>query len=133
MNNTILHDDRKRVELDIFVKLIEAGAAIEFPTVPRANQVVAVQISLPQRTPCVRARAFDAVQLTLDIADCIAGLARFDLFDGAGREFRQGLHLQQRHNPTIARSLDRTAITERYDILEKVLGHPSSVGRAADS
>ena len=87
MNDAVLDHDREGGELDVFIKVIQSRPRVELPTVPRANDIVSVQIALSEWTAGMRACSFDAMELAVDIADGIQCLTQFHLFDCAWREF----------------------------------------------
>ncbi len=97
MDDAVLNNNPEGGQFDVFVRIVKPGSAVELPSVPRTNDIVAVQIALPQRTAGMRASAFDAMQRSIDVANGIERLAGLDFCDSSRRELRQRFHFQQGH------------------------------------
>ena len=83
----VFYDNGEGLNLHIAIGIKQASAAVPFPTVPWANQHVALESSLPQWTACMRTRAVHAVKLTFDIANGVDGVSGLDFGDGSWRQF----------------------------------------------
>src|SRR5579862_5496237 len=96
--------DGERVDADVGVEIVEPGAAIVFPGVPRTHQCIPVQRPLPERSPGVRANAVQSVQLAAHVADGIAVLPHQGFHDGPRRELGNRRHFHKSHQPIVSPS-----------------------------
>jgi hypothetical protein len=89
------------LQLDVGIEVVDACFTIEGPTVPRAHDLIAIQIALSQRTAGVRAQTVkDAKRAVGMMAKCVGSAVDFHLRQGAGREFAKRLDFNERHLPT---------------------------------
>jgi hypothetical protein len=76
--------DRKGRHPHVFVEVVLAGAAIKFPPVPRANDMVSVQIALAERPARMRARTLQAINLAIHVANGVNPAVLLNLDHRAG-------------------------------------------------
>jgi ribose transport system substrate-binding protein len=75
-----------------------SGATVELPSVPRADKNGAVQGTLGKRAAAMGTCAVHREQLSIDVADSVAGVCVDGFDDLARRKLREGSHFHECHN-----------------------------------
>jgi hypothetical protein len=92
-----LDGDGITLELDVGIEIVDAGAAIEGPGVPRADDLIAVEITVAEGAAGVRAEAVEETEGALVIAQGVGGAVDLDLGKSAGREIGEGFDFGKGH------------------------------------
>jgi hypothetical protein len=98
----VLDGDGIAFELDVGIEIVDAGAAVKGPAMPRADDLVSVKIAVAEWTAGVRAETVEATECALVIANGVGGAVDLDLGEGAGREISEGFDFGEGHLQEIA-------------------------------
>ncbi len=89
--------------MDLWIKIVDSTAAIKRPTMPRADDLAAIQIALAQWTTGVRTQPVKTPQSVFIVAKGIHGTVDLHLDERAGRQFLESFDFDERHLNRIAR------------------------------